>query len=207
MRLCPAGRASGPLQPAHANAAPPHRDQLYFDRVHSFMPMIHRRQYNAWSKLGTKSDIQVCLQHVMWTLAAALSAQYQHVCDLLYMKSRQALEIMDVNQDDTESIPVEQIQAWLLITVFEFLRTSYHRGCVSAGRSFRLIQLTRLYEVDLERGEAAGHRGASTTGFPGQTTWVDVEVRRRTFWCAYILDRLISLRKDCPLTLNEQSVC
>lgn len=137
----------------------------------------------------------------MWTLAAALSAQYQHVCDLLYMQSRQALEAMDLGHDDPESISVEQIQAWLLITVFEFLRTSYHRGCVSAGRSFRLIQLARFYEIDLDKGPI------DAADYPGQMAWVDVEVRRRTFWCAYILDRLVSLSKDCPLTLNEQSVC
>lgn len=190
-----------------SNAVTSYRDQLYFDRVHAFMPMVHRRRYSSWSKQGAKTDIQICLQHSMWTLAATLSAQYQHLCDMLYMQTRQTLESLDVRQDETESVEVQQIQAWLLMTMFEVMRTNYTRCCVSAGRSFRLIQLAKLYEIDLHGGDSPVPSGAHTPDTPAQTTWIEVEERRRTFWCAYILDRLISLRNNCPLTLNEQSVC
>lgn len=171
------------------------------------MPMVHRRRYSSWSKQGAKSDMQICLQHSMWTLAASFSAQYQHLCDLLYMQTRQTLELLDVRQDGSESIEVQQIQAWLLITMFEVMRTNYKRSCVSAGRSFRLIQLAKLYEIDLRGGSSPGTSGAHTPDTPAQTTWIDAEEQRRTFWCAYILDRLVSLRNNCPLTLNEQLVC
>lgn len=171
------------------------------------MPMVHRRRYSSWSRQGTKSDIQVCLQHSMWTLAATLSAQYQHICDLLYMQTRQTLELLDIRQGGSEPVEVERIQAWLLITVFEFMRTNYQRGWVSAGHSFRLIQLSRLYEIDLHGGDTSGPSGAYVPDASTQTTSINVEERRRTFWCAYILDRLISLRNDCPLMLSEQLVC
>ncbi|KUI60251.1 hypothetical protein VP1G_07468 [Cytospora mali] len=168
------------------------------------MPMVHRRRYSSWSKQGAKSDIQVCLQQSMWALAASLSAQYQHMCDLLYVQTRHTLELLDVRQDGSESLEVQQIQAWLLITMFEFMRTNSQRGCVSAGRSFRLIQLARFYEIDLHGSDGPGSGGAQSPDAPAQTTWINMEEQRRTFWCAYILDCLISLRNDCPLTLSEQ---
>ncbi|KUI71295.1 Positive regulator of purine utilization [Cytospora mali] len=181
-------------------------DQLYFDRVHAFVPMVHRRRYSSWAKQGAKSDIQVCLQQSMWALAASLSAQYQHMCDLLYMQTRHTLELLDARQDGSESLEANQIQAWLLITMFEFMRTNSQRACVSAGRSFRLIQLARFYEIDLHGSDGPGSSGAQSPDAPAQTTWINVEEQRRTFWCAYILDRLISLRNDCPLTLSEQLI-
>lgn len=190
-----------------SNSVSLYRDQLYFDRVHAFMPMVHRRRYSSWSKQGGKSDIQVCLQHAMWTLAAALSAQYQHMCDMLYTHTRQTLELLDLRQSSSETVEVQQIQVWLLITMFEFMRINCQRGWVSAGRSFRLVQLARLYEIDLQGGDGPGPSGINTPDSPAQTTWINMEERRRTFWCAYILDRLISLRNNSPLTLNEQLVC
>lgn len=143
----------------------------------------------------------------MWTLAATLSAQYQHLCDMLYMQTRQTLELLDVRQGVSDLVEVQQIQAWLLVTMFEVMRTHCKRSCVSAGRSFRLVQLSRLYEIDLHEENGPGPSGTHTPDTPVQTTWIDVEERRRTFWCAYILDRLVSLRNNCPLTLNEQMVC
>lgn len=54
----------------------------------------------------------------MWTLAASLSTQFQHIRDSLYTGTKQMLEAME------------------------------RRGWMSAGRVFRLVQLMRLYEID-----------------------------------------------------------
>ena len=65
---------------------------------------------------------------------------------------------------------------------------------MSAGRVFRLVQLMRLYEVD-------GYDATAPT-----PTCIVSEEKRRTFWVAYILDRLVSIRSGSPLTLVEQMV-
>lgn len=58
----------------------------------------------------------------------------------------EALEINDNTEEDYCSF--EQSQAWILLTVYEFMRTDYRWGWISAGRSFRLVQLMKLYELD-----------------------------------------------------------
>ena len=81
----------------------------------------------------------------MWTLAASLSTQFQHIRDSLYTDTKQMLEAMELNDNQIESLNIEQVQAWVLLTIYEFMRVSYRRGWMSAGRVFRLVQLMRLY--------------------------------------------------------------
>ncbi|OCL02954.1 citrinin biosynthesis transcriptional activator CtnR [Glonium stellatum] len=163
-------------------------DQLYFDRVHIFVPILHQRQYFSWAKQATKTESRTCLQFAMWTMAASLSAQLEHIRDSLYRDTQQILESLELKDDNLEFTNIEHAQAWLLLAIYEFMRTNYQRGWMSAGRCFRLVQLMRLYEIDK------------------QENWIKTEEKRRTFWMAYTLDRLINIRHEWPLTLNEQVI-
>jgi hypothetical protein len=136
----------------------------------------------------------LCLQYAMWTLAMALSSQFESSRELMYNETRQMLEALDLADDDLHPVRIEQVQAWLLIAAYELTRASYRRASISAGRAFRLVQLARLHEID---------------GVANPVEDEDAVVReegRRTFWVAYCLDRLICLRSRCPLTLSEEVV-
>ncbi len=110
------------------------------------------------------------------------------------------LEALDWKDNNMECIAIEQAQAWILLAIYELMRTTYRRGWMSAGRSFRLVQLMRLYEIDGPNNPTE-QRSATT-----QADWVETEERRRTFWMAYTLDRYVSICNEWPLTLNEQVV-
>ncbi len=136
----------------------------------------------------------------MWTLAASLSAQFQHVRDSLYRDARGMLEALDLKDHEMDSIDIEQVQAWILLAIYDFMRKNYRRGWKSAGRAFRLVQLMRLYGVDVPNSPTGQQNGTA------QADWIQTEEKRRTFWMAYILDRFISIRNEWPLTINEQVV-
>jgi hypothetical protein len=136
----------------------------------------------------------LCLQYAMWTLAMALSSQFESSREPLYSETRQMLEALDMSDGDHHPVPIEQVQAWLLVAFYELARASYRRASISAGRAFRLVQLARLHEVD-------GPSSAVEDEDP-----VAKEERRRTFWVAYCLDRLICMRSRCPITLTEEVV-
>jgi len=176
------------------------RDQLYLDRVHIFVPVLHQRQYLSWSKSPFKTEPQKCLQYAMWTIAACLSAQRDNIREGLYKITQQLLESLDTTDGNLEFAHVEYAQAWLLVAIYELLRTNYQRVWLSAGRCFRLIQLMRLYEID-SPGNLL-RRNCS----PGIENGIANEEKRRTFWMSYIFDRFLSMRQDWPLTLNEQVV-
>lgn len=110
------------------------------------------------------------------------------------------LEALDLKDYEMNGIDIEQVQAWILLAIYEFMQTNYRRGWKSAGRAFRLVQLIRLYEVDVPNSPI-GQLNHTT-----QADWIQTEEKRRTFWMAYILDRFVGLRNECPMTINEQVV-
>ncbi|KAI0010259.1 fungal-specific transcription factor domain-containing protein [Xylariaceae sp. FL0662B] len=169
-------------------------DQLYFDRVQTFAPIIHQRRYFSWARSIAKTEAQTCLRYAMWTLAASVSAHYHNIGDALYRYTRQALESLDSKSMSLALTEMEQVQAWLLLAIHEFMCVDFSRSWVSAGRAFRLIQLNWLQYAD-----------APDMGGLAATDWVDAEQKRRTFWMAYCLDRFVSVRNGSPMTFNEQN--
>ncbi|KAH6857085.1 fungal-specific transcription factor domain-containing protein [Chaetomium sp. MPI-CAGE-AT-0009] len=175
-----------------------HSDQLYFDRVHPNVPIFNQSRYFARARQNPCVEgptNMLCLQYAMWTLAMALSSQFESSRELFYNQTRQMLEALDLADNDLQPVRIEQVQAWLLISFYELTRASYRRASISAGRAFRLVQLARLHEVD-------SHANSVEEEDP-----VVKEEERRTFWMAYSLDRLICMRSRCPLTLTEEVVC
>ena len=147
----------------------------------------------------------MCLQYAMLALAASLSTQFQLERRSLYNEARQLLISLEaetmVTQTSASSTRIEQVQAWILLVIYELTNTdcTYQRGMLSAGRAFRLVQMMRLYEIDREDVQYAGQGH-------GEVDWIDIESMRRTFWLAYTIDRFTSAIDGLPLAFNERQV-
>lgn len=165
-------------------------DQLYMDRIHEFIPIIHQAKYAAWckSEQETLSNAQKALRYAMWTVAASASPYQLTMRDSLYYNARRAIESLDSHSNVKNPVETEIVQAWLLLAVYELKWVGFSRAWLSAGRALRLIQLDPLWVTFLGN---ADHR-----------SWVDAEEHRRTFWFAYCLDRLMSLRNGTSPTLT-----
>ncbi|KAE8148526.1 fungal-specific transcription factor domain-containing protein [Aspergillus avenaceus] len=167
-------------------------DQLYFDRVHIFAPIIHQTRYACWKSQTPKSESKEALQYAMWTLAASFSAQFQQVAQSLYQEAQRMLDML--KDTEIETIEIEHLQACLLLATYEFMNSYDRRSWMRAGYAFRLVQLIRLYEIDTPLSSAT------------HDNWVEVEEKRRTFWMAFCLDRFLSIRNGWPLTLIEHLI-
>nr|QNC49738.1 Hfaza1G [Hypoxylon fragiforme] len=171
--------------------------QLYFDRVHPIVPILNQPKTFKWmNDRNAMSDARQCLQHAMWTSATAFSSQFGGLQETLYAKTRFMLDQLDLSGSDSLLCHIEHVQAWILITFYDFTRANYRRGWLSAGRVFRLIQFLKLYEIDSPK----------PLGLESEEDPVSLEERRRTFWVAYCLDRFISVSEGAPTTLNEEVV-
>ncbi|KAE8153333.1 fungal-specific transcription factor domain-containing protein [Aspergillus avenaceus] len=177
-------------------------DQLYFDRVHPFAPILQRWRYHIWAKQPKKSEAQTCLQYAMWTVAASLSAHFQSFRDTLYHETRRVLDAMDLKSPSGGIIAIEQAQAWVLVSIYEYMQLSPYQAWMSAGRCCRLVLGMRLYEIDDPNSPLTLARERE----PTLVDWTGVEEQRRTFWMAYSLDRFISFHNALPYTLNEQLI-
>ncbi|PYI09913.1 hypothetical protein BO78DRAFT_426914 [Aspergillus sclerotiicarbonarius CBS 121057] len=171
-------------------------DQLYFDRVHPSIPIIHQRRYVSWPKTRQKLPSRTCLQYAMWTLATLFSAQFRDMTEPLYHKAKHMLESPGNRHDDTELV-----QAWVLIATCESMRTRHRQAWMSAGQAFRLVQGMRFHEIDRPKNST------STASSPESGDFIGTEEKRRVFWMAYLLDHLFSVRNDWPVTLHEHVIC
>ncbi|KAL3492336.1 fungal-specific transcription factor domain-containing protein [Aspergillus germanicus] len=178
-------------------------DQLYFDRVHPFAPILQRWRYHIWSKQHKKSEGQTCLQYAMWTVAASLSAQFRSLRESLYQETRRMLDALDSQTQRADpNGSIEQAQAWVLICVYEYMQLSPLQAWMSAGRCCRLVLGMRLYELDDPNNPVMVARDQETS----LIDWTGLEERRRTFWMAYSLDQFISFHNGLPFTLNEELI-
>jgi hypothetical protein len=171
--------------------------------------MIHKQHYFAWVREKNLSRARTCLRSAIRTVASAMSAPFRPFSETLYLETRRLLENAEENAErgqtggdlpwtanSNKMIPLEQIQALLLLAHYELLCVDEHEAMLTAGRVFRLVQMTRLYSVDKP--------DVSTTT---AEAFVEAEAKRRTFWLAFILDRFLCSRDELPLTLNEEMVC
>jgi hypothetical protein len=134
----------------------------------------------------------------MWALAAAASAHLQHMRESLYTRARSELEALDNDVESTSTASLQAAQAWLLLTHYEFRYMGYCRAWLTASRAFRIIQLAKLHEIDWlnEIDVDTVHR----------EVWAEAEERRRTYWLAYCLDRLLNISDEWPLILQQEAV-
>ncbi|KAK0713572.1 fungal-specific transcription factor domain-containing protein [Lasiosphaeria miniovina] len=204
----------GPTPPAAAPsmAIPPlirtDLDQLYFDRVHVFIPILHRRRYFARGRPGAGASASyACLQAAIRTLAAALSSQFNHLRHDLYHDALRRLNHPAScapgggSAEDDETRRLELAQAWILVAIYEFMQGTVQRAWTSAGLAIRIVQLMRLHDVD--GGAAPAHLDM---GVDDPNAFVDREVKRRVFWVAFCLDRFSCVLEKLPLTLDEKTI-
>lgn len=173
------------------------RDQLYWEKVHQFAPIIHQRRYFSWSRRQDKSAAQIALQYSMWTLAASAAPDCdQLTMDRLHRCASQALQVIENTDDPTglkQSSDLERVQAQLLLSMYEFKHINFRQGWNTAGYAFRSIQLGWLQDII-----------SGMNLLPDSMDWTELEEKRRTFWLAFYLDRIISLRSDSPCIFAEE---
>jgi hypothetical protein len=91
----------------------------------------------------------------MWTLAVSTSSQFQYIQDDLYAHTRRMLDILEMDLLQADFVHVEQVQAWALLSIYDFMRMGYRRGWVSAGKCLRFAVLMKLHNVDGRDGLVA----------------------------------------------------
>ncbi|KAJ6116996.1 hypothetical protein N7512_006721 [Penicillium capsulatum] len=171
-------------------------NQLYFDRFHPSVQILHQRRYLGWARHTGKKQSVRCLNYAVWTLASLLSAQFRHLQDSFYRETKRLLELSYLTGNSDNVVDTEEIQAWVLIATYESMRAFHRPAWMSAGRAFRLVQLMRLHEIDSPTNSSLPDLDPTET-----------EEKRRVFWMAYFWDHLLSMRNNWPITLNEHVIC
>ena len=174
-------------------------NQIYFEKIHPSLPMIHKARYLSSMDLAPHMRPAVCLRYSMWTHACAITSKYAAYTEHFYQRARKYAEQDEMRGHGESMITLGHCQAWTLIACYEFRMMYFPRAWMSIGRASRLALM-----MGLHRQDRLGLDVKQT--LPPPRDWTDREERRRTFWMAYCQDRYASIGTGWPMTLDEADI-
>ena len=173
--------------------------QIYFEKIHPSLPMIHKPRFLASLNLPMNQRPPVSLRYIMWAHACSMSTLYKPSADQFYQKARKYIEQDEMKGHGEAFISVYHAQTWTLIATYEFKTMCFPRAWMSCGRATRLAQL-----MGLHRQDRVGLDVKQTLSPPKD--WIEREERRRTFWMTYCNDRYASIGTGWPMTIDERDI-
>ncbi|KAI9732464.1 MAG: hypothetical protein M1818_007502 [Claussenomyces sp. TS43310] len=173
--------------------------QIYFDKIHPSIPMIHKYRYSAAMNLAPSQRPPVCLRYAMWTLASSITEKYMNLKDHFYQRSRKYVEQDYLKGHGEHIISVAHAQAHILLASYEFKMMYFPRAWMSTGAAVRLSQMMGLHRLD-------GIGLDVKQCLPGPRDSTEREERRRTFWMAFCEDRYASIGTGWPMTIEERDI-
>ncbi|KAK0730608.1 fungal-specific transcription factor domain-containing protein [Lasiosphaeris hirsuta] len=173
--------------------------QIYFEKIHPSLPMIHKYRYLAAMNLAPNQRPPVCLRYAMWTLASSVTEKFLDLKDLFYTRARKYVESDYIKGYGEHMISVAHAQTHVLLASYEFKWMHFPRAWMSTGSAVRLCQMIGLHRLD-----GAGLDVKQC--LPPPRDWTEREERRRTFWMAFCQDRYASIGTGWPMTIDEKDI-
>ncbi|KAK5651768.1 hypothetical protein OQA88_11730 [Cercophora sp. LCS_1] len=173
--------------------------QIYFEKIHPSVPMIHKYRYLAAMNLAPSQRPPVCLRYAMWTLACSVTEKYLDLKDLFYQRARKYVESDYIRGYGEHMISVAHAQTHVLLASYEFKWMYFPRAWMSTGSAVRLCQMIGLHRLD-----GAGLDVKQC--LPAPRDWTEREERRRTFWMAFCQDRYASIGTGWPMAIDEKDI-
>jgi len=166
------------------------------------VPFLHRARFLSGLQLPPVIGVPVPLRYIVWALGASVSSDQtlRSYKDVFYARARRSLtDLLDKTLDSLKPHRISTLQTMILLTVFEFLHANFGHAWMNCGRAGRMAVYFNLLRLD------EPHLFCKQT-LTEARDWIDLEERRRTFWAAFMLDRIASLGTGWAGTLHEDDV-
>ncbi|KAJ5047349.1 uncharacterized protein L3040_003176 [Drepanopeziza brunnea f. sp. 'multigermtubi'] len=173
--------------------------QIYFDKIHPSVPMIHKHRYLAAMNLAPSQRPPVALRYAMWTLAASVTDKFMDLKGHFYHRARKYMEADALKGHGEHIISIAHAQTHALLASYEFKMMSFPRAWMSTGSAIRMCQMMGLHRLD-----GAGLDVKQC--LPAPRDWTEREERRRTFWYAFCEDRYASIGTGWPMLIDEKDI-
>ncbi|KAE8151866.1 fungal-specific transcription factor domain-containing protein [Aspergillus avenaceus] len=174
-------------------------NQIYFEKIHPYIPILHRPRHLAAMNLPPNIRPPICLQYITWSQAASVSEKYSNLHALFYQRARKYAELDEMKGLGESILSLPYCQTWLLVGSYEFRMMFFPRAWLSVGKAARLavmLGLNRLDGLGLEVKQS----------LPPARDWTEKEERRRVFWMAFCVDRFASVGTGWPVAIDERDV-
>ncbi|PLN85367.1 putative C6 transcription factor Prf [Aspergillus taichungensis] len=186
-------------EPAPNQAVTNELNQIYFQKIHPSVPILHPPRHLAAMNLAPRVRPPICLQYITWCHAASVTDKYSGLHELFYQRARKYAELEEMKGLGEGIVSVSHCQTWLLIATYEFRMMFFPRAWLSVGKAARLafmMGLNRLDGPDLEVKKT----------LPPARDWTEKEERRRVFWMTFCVDRYASVGTGWPVVMDERDI-
>jgi hypothetical protein len=174
-------------------------NNIYWEKIHPSLPMIHRPRFLASMDLAPHMRPPIALRYAMWTQVCSITPRYSQLTSHFYGRARKYAEADEMRGHGESMITLQHTQAWTLLCAFEFKMMYFPRAWMSCGRATRLAQMMGLHRQD-------GFGLDVKQCLPPPRDWTEREERRRTFWMAFCNDRYASIGTGWPMTIDELDI-
>ncbi|KAI0159542.1 fungal-specific transcription factor [Xylariaceae sp. FL1272] len=173
--------------------------QIFFEKIHPSLPMIHKFRYLAAMNLAPNQRPPVALRYAIWTQACSITEKYSDLKELFYQRARKYVEADMIKGYGEHLITIAHCQCHILLASYEFKMMYFPRAWMSTGAGVRLAQMIGLHRID---GVGLDVKQC----LPPPRDWTEREERRRTFWMAFCEDRYASIGTGWPMTIDERDI-
>ncbi|KAJ5638213.1 hypothetical protein N7490_008092 [Penicillium lividum] len=179
--------------------------QTYMERVNPRYPFIYEESflewYSSWKDLKQSGDdlpvgeqwksffVQMAFA-VSLLIAAQVSPEERNLSNTLYSIALLSLSAVFERPD-----PVLHVQAYLMCTIHALHSPSSQTVLTMISTTMRCCVISQLH-----------HRPADELLILDASTLLQVQIRRRVFWSAYSIDRLISWIYHVPCSVVDENI-
>ncbi|KAH1616187.1 hypothetical protein KXX31_001889 [Aspergillus fumigatus] len=150
---------------------------LWFDRVQSFLPLLHRPRFQ--SQFATDTGVTSSKYHGLgWEVALLLNAMFAHRGDQF---AQRAKAIYEASLPRLKAPTLVYLQGLITLAFYLYATEPDSQGWLLIGTCARLAYALELDKLD-EDSEAV----QAQMGLPEE--WSMQEERRRAWWCIWELD-------------------
>ncbi|RSL47129.1 hypothetical protein CEP53_010045 [Fusarium sp. AF-6] len=171
----------------------------FFQHQYQMIPIIHPGRYLQAFYGPPLRKPPMCLQYIIWALAAVGHAKYNQYHEVFYHRARQYIEADEMKGHGEVFVSINHAQSWCLIAFYEAKVMLFSRSTMSGANCVRLCHMIGLDRLD-------GERLGMPPPLPPALTWAELEERRRVFWGAFSIDAHCCISTGWPSLINKDDV-
>ncbi|KUL82323.1 hypothetical protein ZTR_09731 [Talaromyces verruculosus] len=139
------------VEPLHGSVDLQNFHQSYFKYVHTVIPMVNRHRFSAeLEATGHRPELK-SLSYSIALLGATVMSEKEETERSFYHHARSYLNAAESDDEAPDFNSLNMLQALILITYYEFRRTSFARAWLSLGRANRLANMLGLHAMDQDK--------------------------------------------------------
>ncbi|KAI1213052.1 fungal-specific transcription factor domain-containing protein [Annulohypoxylon truncatum] len=174
-------------------------NRIFFATQKYLIPIIHPSRYLQAFYSAPHMKPPMCLQYIIWALAAHGHPKYNMYHDIFYRRSRQYTDADEMKSYGEHFITVAHAQAYCVMATYEAKTMMFTRAAMTCAKAVRLVEMMGLHRLDGAAEEI------SPTLLPPKD-WAELEERRRTFWGVFCIDSHCSISTGWPFLIDTSEV-